>query len=43
MRQDVPMVAGAGLEYLMVTTRVKANWPPKLVESLTARPAALAT
>jgi hypothetical protein len=40
MRQDVPMVAGAGLEYLLVTTRAKANWPRKLVESLTATPAA---
>jgi hypothetical protein len=43
MRQDVPMVAGVGLEYLLVTTRAKANWLRKLVESLTARPAALAT
>jgi len=30
------------LEYLLVTTRAEANWLRKLVESLTARPAALA-
>jgi hypothetical protein len=43
MCQDVPVVAGAGLEWLLVTTRAKANWPRMLVESLTARRAALAT
>jgi hypothetical protein len=43
MRQDVPKVARAGLEWLLVATRAQANWPRVLVESLTVGATVLAT